>query len=91
MIWTPAAEADLDRLVRYICENDVDAAFRTEDRIMAAVLRLDAYPASGRNGRWGDTRELVVARTAYVVVYRLKGDFIEILRILHGAQDWPPT
>jgi plasmid stabilization system protein ParE len=25
----------------------------------------------------------------YIVVYRIKADVIEILRILHGAQKWP--
>jgi toxin ParE1/3/4 len=87
----PAAEADLDHLVRRIAESDVAAAFRTEDRIVAAVARLNAHPSSGRAGRWSDTRELVVARTAYVVIYRLRNDLVEILRVMHGARDWPPT
>jgi toxin ParE1/3/4 len=35
------------------------------------------------------TRELVVAGTPWVVVYRVKNR-VEILRVLHGAQSWPP-
>ena len=25
----------------------------------------------------------------FIVVYRIKGEVIELLRILHGAQKWP--
>jgi toxin ParE1/3/4 len=34
------------------------------------------------------TRELVVSRTPFIVVYAV-GDAVELLRILHGAQQWP--
>ena len=37
------------------------------------------------------TRERVVPRTPYIVVYRrVAPGRIELLRILHGAQQWPP-
>ena len=32
------------------------------------------------------TRELVIAGTRYVVPYRVKGDRLAILAVLHGAQ-----
>jgi toxin ParE1/3/4 len=35
------------------------------------------------------TRELVISGLPYLVVYRIRGDVIEITRILHGAQRWP--
>jgi toxin ParE1/3/4 len=43
----------------------------------------------GRQGRAPGTRELVIARTPFIVAYRLHNETIEILRILHGAQRWP--
>jgi len=43
----------------------------------------------GRPGRKKGTRELVISRTPFVVVYRAKGPRIEIIRLLHGAQRWP--
>ncbi len=42
-------------------------------------------------GRVKGTRELVVVRTSYIVAYRLKRGKIQILRILHGARQWPDT
>jgi addiction module RelE/StbE family toxin len=89
--WTPAAVADLDELVRHIAKDNVDAAFGTEDRVLVAIRRLERYPASGRVGVLRGTRELVVVQTPYLVVYRIAEDAVKILRVIHGAQSWPPT
>jgi toxin ParE1/3/4 len=49
------------------------------------------FPFRGRAGEEPDTRELVVPRTAYIVVYRVRESVVEILRVIHGAQQWPVT
>jgi plasmid stabilization system protein ParE len=43
----------------------------------------------GRPGRIEGTRELVISRTPYIAAYRIGGDTVRILRVLHGAQQWP--
>ncbi len=43
----------------------------------------------GRNGRVPGTRELVISGTPYIAAYRLAGNALRILRIIHGAQEWP--
>jgi plasmid stabilization system protein ParE len=58
-------------------------------RIVKAVATLPEFPQSGRPGRRAGTRELVVAKTPFVVAYRVRGDLVEILRVLHGARRWP--
>jgi toxin ParE1/3/4 len=52
-----------------------------------------AHPVIGRRGRIQGTRERVIARTPYVAVYAIdrEADIIEIIRVLHGAQQWPPA
>jgi toxin ParE1/3/4 len=35
------------------------------------------------------TRELVVSGSPFIVVYRVKGKRIELLRVLHSSQHWP--
>ena len=47
------------------------------------------YLDLGRNGRIPGSRELVFSGLPYVVVYHLQGEVVELLRIYHGAQDWP--
>jgi plasmid stabilization system protein ParE len=40
-------------------------------------------------GRVEGTRELVIAGTAFVVVYRVEAERVEVLAVLHAARKWP--
>jgi len=54
--------------------------------------RLNALmesPEQGRQGRKSGTRELIFTGLSYLAIYRIRGNTVEILRILHGAQNWP--
>jgi toxin ParE1/3/4 len=35
------------------------------------------------------TRELVIAGTPFIVVYRVFGNSLRILSVIHGARRWP--
>lgn len=35
----------------------------------------------------GDLRQFVVAKTGYLIIYRVKADHIEIARVWHGARE----
>ena len=48
------------------------------------------FPHSGRPGHIPGTRELVISKLPYIVVYRISGDTVEILRVFHAAMNWPP-
>ena len=88
--WTPQALAHLDQLAAYLVQESPISARGTLGTILASIDRLHAFPALGRPGRKPNTRELVVARTQFLVVYRNIGNDIELLAIVHGAQRWPP-
>ena len=81
--------ADLDRIVDHIAAENPAAALDMWDEIENQVERLLDFPRSGRARRMPETRELVVTGTAYIVVY-IVGDDVELVRVLHGAQQWPP-
>ena len=87
--WYPWARADLAELVEYIATDDPAAAYRVHDDIRKQTDLLAIYPEIGRPGRVRGTRELVVAGTPYVAAYRLAGGVVTILRLLHGARQWP--
>ena len=53
------------------------------------VEHLLLMPAMGRPGRIEGPRELIIDRTPYIVAYLISGNTIRILRLLHGAQQWP--
>jgi addiction module RelE/StbE family toxin len=74
---------------RYIARDNPAAAKQIASRIRAAVKHLADHPEMGRPGRIVGTRELVVPKTPYIVAYRVRGEVIEILSVMHGAQEWP--
>jgi toxin ParE1/3/4 len=89
--WLKRAVIDLHRVCEYIRQDNPAAAGKTGARIEAAVESLARFPEMGHPGEVPGTRELAISPLPYFVVYRLKGDCVEILRVLHGKQKWPPT
>jgi toxin ParE1/3/4 len=89
IVWTAPARRDLRAVRAYIAAEQSAAAERQILRILNAVGSLARFPELGRSGRRAGTRELVIGRTPYLVPYRLRGEIIEILRVLHGRQRWP--
>ncbi len=87
--WLRAALRDLDSQLEYIAAQNPNAAARVSGRIEEAIERLAQFPQLGRAGRVAGTRELVVAGTPWIVVYRVRA-LIEILRLIHASQRWPP-
>ena len=82
---------DLRGLRRYIAQRDPGSAAVVVARVRATCQTLEQFPLRGRAADTGGTREVVVPRTPYLVVYRISNDVVEIVRIRHGAQDWPPA
>ncbi len=89
LVWTERSLGDRRQIYEHIEADDPRAAVAIDERIEAATRRLLVFPRSGRPGRVEDTRELVVARTAFVIPYRIVGDVIRLLRVLHAAREWP--
>jgi toxin ParE1/3/4 len=87
--WSAFAVEDRDRIFEYLAERNPLAALEVDDRFDQSVERLLPHPQVGRPGRVEGTRELVVAGTPYIAAYRVSRDEIVILRLLHGAQEWP--
>ena len=78
--WLRTALRNLEEEATYIAADDPAAARLVVARVLEAVIQLAVQPGLGRPGRVPGTRELVVARTRYVVPYRVKRDTVEILR-----------
>ncbi|HEY0306750.1 MAG TPA: type II toxin-antitoxin system RelE/ParE family toxin [Acidobacteriaceae bacterium] len=83
------ALADREAIFDYIEADSPQAAVMVEDRIREQIQQLMEFPEIGRPGRVDGTRELVIHRTPYIAAYRIDGDWIRILPVLHGAQIWP--
>ncbi|MDR3537664.1 MAG: type II toxin-antitoxin system RelE/ParE family toxin [Acetobacteraceae bacterium] len=80
-------------MVDYIADDNPDTARRLKDEIETKTARLAEHPGLYRAGRVAGTREMVV-RPNYVVVYAVAARAVavlRVLRVLHAAQQWPPT
>jgi addiction module RelE/StbE family toxin len=89
-IAVPAAD-DLRTIRAYIARDSEAAAGAVAHRIRESIAHLRRHPELGRVGRVMGTRELVVAGLPYLVVYRLNDSTVEVLRVLHDAQEWPSS
>jgi len=85
--WTGPAIGDLTTLRRYIAEHNPSAATRMAARIKKATSRLAEHPMIGRPGRVPGTRELVIR--PYIAAYKVDGQEVAILRVIHHARVWP--
>ncbi len=89
LTWSAFALSDRDAIFTCIEADSPLAAVLIDERIVAAARRLLDFPASGRIGRVAGTRELVINGTPYVAAYVITETTVRILRVLHGAQEWP--
>jgi toxin ParE1/3/4 len=87
--WTEEAASDLIRIADYLFEHAPARAAQLVQTVYDAPASLLTFPARGRPGKKEGTRELVLAPLPYIVVYAVRGDIIYVVRILHGAQQWP--
>ena len=88
LTWRPRALADRDDIMVYIAQDTPTAAIDLDLEFEAKAENARLRPKLYKAGRVKGTREIVV-RPNYVMVYRVTGDVVEVLRVLHAAQQWP--
>jgi toxin ParE1/3/4 len=83
----PQAIRDVDDIWLYIARHDPDAATRLVERIVSSVARLADYPESGpsRPEIGAGARSVTVGN--YLVLYRVERNSVDIVRVVHAAQD----
>ena len=84
--FTRPARRDLERIHAVIARDDPGRAYDVLAHIRVAINRLAVYPGLGRPGKKAGTRELIVPHLLYKVPYRVRGEKILILRVLHTRQ-----
>jgi toxin ParE1/3/4 len=90
--WTTAAADDLERICDYIAQDRPESARRVAQSVVERTGTLETFPHLGRSGRVPGTREITFPPLPLVAVYEVveTHDEVWVLRILHGAQQWPP-
>ena len=85
--WLRKALHNLQVIYKYIAKDNSESALKAVIKIRGSVNQLEDFPLMGRIGRVKETIEIVI--NPYFVIYRVNGNFVEILRILHSARKFP--
>jgi len=83
------ADCEIDVIRAYIAETNERAADRVVARILQSIQYLETFPELGRRGRLPGTREPSIAGQPYLVIYRIEGDLVRILTVIHTSRRWP--
>ncbi|MGD9581314.1 MAG: type II toxin-antitoxin system RelE/ParE family toxin [Vampirovibrionia bacterium] len=88
--WTELASQDLDFIHDYIVKDNPTAAVDVVIHVMESVEKLiPQNTAIGRPGRLLGTRELIITKYPYIVLYRILNNEIEVIRVIHTSMKWP--
>ena len=86
IIWTDLAIDDLVLIREFIRLDNPSAALNVAKKILNTANFLKDNPYLGCLGRVKNTREILISKTSFLVVYQVN-EKIEILRVLHSSQD----
>jgi len=88
--WTDTAEKHIDNIYNYIAQSSPIYAKRVVDRITRRSVQISSFPLSGRKVpeiEMNQIREVIEG--SYRIIYYIKPDQIDILAVIHGAQNFP--
>ncbi len=89
VILSRAARDDLASIYSYYAERDYEHAERLIRAILLACDGLTQFPLMGKQGALAGTRERLMTRYPYRIVYRIEGDTISVSRIIGRRPNWP--
>ncbi len=87
LAYSADAARDLDQIWVFLAPRSTGEAQHVLEAIQAAAQRLQRFPELGRPGQDVRTRELVLPDYPYLLVYRVEGVTLIILRVYHTARD----
>jgi plasmid stabilization system protein ParE len=85
-----AARRDVEQAIAFVAADNRAAAERLAARFDEAVRMLLDFPGLGAR-KEGRRRRTQVPGTPFRIFYRVEGDTLVILRVWHGARQWPPA
>ncbi len=88
--WTETAIKNLTGIYQYIAQNSPLYAQRVADKIIRRSEQIAAFPQSGRQVPEYDAPDIrEIIEKPYRIIYRIKADQIDVLAVIHGAQQLP--
>jgi toxin ParE1/3/4 len=88
VVWSPQSQDDLATLIAYYRDLGSDFGFKTAEMAVGATHLLARQPKLGPVIEDTIFRKWRIARTNHILVYRLDGERLRVVRVVHGSQDW---
>ena len=85
--WSPTAENDLNEIIDYIAQDSLEYALSLYEEVREKVGTLSNFPKMGRRVpelEDPSIRELILRN--YRLIYRIFGEKVQIIRIIHGSR-----
>ena len=87
LIVTPNADADIEEIGDRIAERSPVRALSYVQELRLRCSRILDFPHAGPPRlQWGEGIRIVI-HGHYIIIYRVRGEAVQILRIVHGARD----
>ncbi|CAN5643562.1 type II toxin-antitoxin system mRNA interferase toxin, RelE/StbE family [soil metagenome] len=88
--WTETAIEHLSSIYEYVAQNSPSYAQRIVDQLTRRAQQISQFPNSGRAVPELDLPQVrEVIEGPYRIIYRILPDRIDVLAVLHGAQQTP--
>jgi plasmid stabilization system protein ParE len=87
VVWTKAADSNLQAIYDYIAQTSADYARRTVERITDRSRQISAFPMAGRTVpefQVGQLRE--VFENPYRIIYRIRPDRVDVVAVVHMSR-----
>ncbi|WP_192552709.1 type II toxin-antitoxin system RelE/ParE family toxin [Pseudomonas sp. IzPS59] len=88
LVWRQEALDDRDNIMERIGQENPVAAIELDKVFELKGESARQHPTIYRKGIAEGTREIVVTPN-YVIIYAIKVDVVEVLRVLHTRRQWP--
>jgi len=92
LIWSPQAATDLESICEFIARDSPEYARLFAEQVVALVERLPDHPEAGRivpELKTPHLRERLLGN--YRIIYRVKGEALEVVTVIHGARQLRKT
>jgi toxin ParE1/3/4 len=87
--WSPRSRRNIEFIRDFIAPENPSAAQSVLDEIRNTASSLQEFPAIGHTGKRKGTRELVLRKYPYTIIYRVTAKKIGIVAVLHQARQYP--
>jgi addiction module RelE/StbE family toxin len=92
LVFDTKAIADFESIRQFISHENPRAADTVLEHLLAAALKLVAFPGMGREGEEAGTREFVVRGLPYLMIYKVdtRLDELVIVAVHHTSRSRRP-